>query len=139
MSDPRILGLTLMGISIMTFLGSTSGSLPPVSFFPALALFAIGAFVFLRANHEALSNAKQRSHRAVSPANHEKRSPRAAAEGQAVRQEEDLLPVRAADQPEQPTADSGRQTKRMAVEPDGGKLAASSDISSPVEDQLVKL
>jgi hypothetical protein len=42
MSDPRILGLTLMAISSGAFLGTTSNSLPPVTFFPALALLRAG-------------------------------------------------------------------------------------------------
>ena len=65
MSDPRILGLTLMAISIVTFLGSTWGSLPAVSLFPALGLFAVGAFEFLRTNHEEMAKAERRAQRAV--------------------------------------------------------------------------
>jgi hypothetical protein len=58
MSDPRILGLTLMAISSATFLGTTSNTPLAVTFFPALALFALGAIRFLKSNHEALKRAE---------------------------------------------------------------------------------
>lgn len=48
MSDPRPLGLLLIGLSILAFLGSTHELLPAATFFPALALFTIGAFQLVR-------------------------------------------------------------------------------------------
>jgi hypothetical protein len=67
MSDPRIKGLTLMAISIAAFVGTTSDRLPPITFFPALVLFAAGAMSFLRRNHEALEKAEERTQRALNP------------------------------------------------------------------------
>ena len=73
MSDPRILGLTLMTISSAAFLGTTSNTLPPVTFFPALALFALGAIRFLKSNHEALKRAEDKAHQDVNPARRQAR------------------------------------------------------------------
>ena len=85
MSDSRITGLSLMAISIAAFLGTTSNSLPSATFFPALALFALGAFKFLKSNHEALEKAEDRAHRAVNPVIRENRHAQAHAERQAQR------------------------------------------------------
>lgn len=86
MSDSRTTGLMLMGISIAAFLGTTSNSLPSATFFPALALFALGAFKFMKSNHEALEKAEDRAHRAVNPVIRENRHAQAHAERQAQRQ-----------------------------------------------------
>jgi len=149
MSDPRILGLTLMAISSATFLGTTSGSLPPASFFPALGLFLIGAFVFLRANHEAMANAEQRAHRAVNPVIRQNQPAQAHAERQAIRQEAGPSSAGATetDQAEPPTADSAHPPEAIAIEDGDAELAVTSDVSLPVEvqkgdalaDQLLKL
>ena len=84
MSDPRILGLVLMSVSIAAFLGSTSGALPAVTFFPAFLLFAVGAFEFLRTNHEAMAKAKERTSRTISPRLRENRMARTLADKQAA-------------------------------------------------------
>lgn len=86
MSDPRISGLTLMAISVAAFVGTTSNALPSVTFFPALALFAAGAFRFMMSNHKALEEAEERARRAVNPVLRENRYARAHAERQATRQ-----------------------------------------------------
>jgi hypothetical protein len=79
MSDPRILGLTLMAISSGAFLGTTSNTLPPVTFFPALALFALGAIRFLKSNHESLKRAEDKAHQDVNHAAAKPESTRAGA------------------------------------------------------------
>ena len=45
MSDPRLTGLSLMGLAIVCFLGTTSQMLPSVVFFPALVIFVIGGTI----------------------------------------------------------------------------------------------
>lgn len=86
MSDPRITGLMLMAISITAFVGTTSNTLPPVTFFPALVLFAAGAIKFLKSNHEALERAEDKAHEAVNPRLSENRHAQAHAQRQAERQ-----------------------------------------------------
>jgi hypothetical protein len=65
MSDPRITGRALMAISIAALIGTTSDTLPPITFFPALVLFAAGAMRFLRTNHEALEKAEKRTQQGI--------------------------------------------------------------------------
>ncbi|MBC8188539.1 MAG: SHOCT domain-containing protein [Proteobacteria bacterium] len=90
MSDPRITGLILMTLAIAAFLGTTSNTLPPVTFFPALALFIAGAIKFLRKNHVALEAAEKRTQRALNPVIREDRYAQAHAERQAGRRGEAL-------------------------------------------------
>ena len=56
MSDPRIAGLMLMGVSIAALMGTTRGDLPSLTFFPALILLGLGAIKFLRTNREAMDD-----------------------------------------------------------------------------------
>ena len=67
MSDPRMTGLSLMGLAILAFLGTTAQALPSVTFFPALAVFVLGAIKFLITNHAELAKAEQRTARRVDP------------------------------------------------------------------------
>ena len=147
MSNPRILGLTLMAISITAFLGSTSGSLPAATFFPALGLFVIGAFKFLRSNHEAMARAEQRAHRAVNPMIRENRQTEELATNQVRRQEAGLAAPTATDHPAEPTAGPSRRSEDMEIETGDLEVVVTSDVSFPVEiqrgdalaDQLQKL
>jgi hypothetical protein len=68
MSDPRIMGLLLMTLATLAFLGTTSQTLPAATFFPALVLFAIGAFKFLKSNSLEMAKAEKRVERRVNPA-----------------------------------------------------------------------
>lgn len=86
MSDPRITGSILMAISIVAFVGTTPNSLPPATFFPALALFVFGAIKFMKSNHEALEKAEERAHRAVDPVISENRQAQTHTKRQAARQ-----------------------------------------------------
>jgi len=85
MSDSRMSGVILMAIAIAAFLGTNSSRLPPETFFPALALFAAGAFKFVRGNHSALEKAEKRAYRAIHPTIRENRQAAALAEHQAAR------------------------------------------------------
>ena len=73
MSDPRMSGLVLMGLSIACFLGTTTEALPPATFFPALAAFVLGAIKFMKANHVELQKAERRTERRVRPTIRENR------------------------------------------------------------------
>ena len=147
MSDPRILGLTLMAISVAAFTGTTSGSLPSAVFFPALGLFVIGAFKFLRTNHEAMAKAERRAEQAVSPLMRENRHAQALAERQAQRQGAGLLSLNANDQRKPATADYGRNSEAVEIELEETDLVVTTDVSFPLEiqtgdalaDQLHKL
>ena len=80
MSDPRMSGLVLMGLSIACFLGTTTEALPPATFFPALAVFALGAIKFMKANSVELQKAERRTERRVNPTIRENRHAHAHAE-----------------------------------------------------------
>ena len=67
MPGPRVSGLALMGIAIAAFLGSTAQLLPSVTFFPALAIFVLGAIRFLRANSVEMAKAEKRIERRMNP------------------------------------------------------------------------
>ena len=151
MSDPRILGLTLMAIAVVAFLGSTSEALPPETFFPALALFAIGAFKFLRTNHEAMAKSEERVKRSISPAIRENRMARMLADRQAASAAIGLPPSRS-DASQAPDLAPAHTAELHAIElegeaDDGEEMAVTTDVSFPVEvqsgdalaDQLVKL
>lgn len=67
MRDGRTTGFILMGLAVAAFLGSTSEALPPATFFPALALFAIGALKFFKSSREALAEAERRTQSKLHP------------------------------------------------------------------------
>lgn len=147
MSDPRILGLTLMAIAVAAFLGTTSETLPPVTFFPALLLFAIGAFQFLRTNHEAIAKAETRVRHAVGPQIRENRMARALADQQAASKAVgiDLRP--ASPVPDQARTEFANDPRAIDIDPADTELEIATDVSFPVEiqtgdalaDQLTKL
>ena len=149
MSDPRLLGLTLMAISIVAFLGTTSQQLPAAVFFPALALFLIGAFQFLRSNHEASSREDARIRRARNAGLRPNRNAETLAERQA-RSPETGVPRPTADASTSGSADTahpGAQPNALAIDVEEGDLQVETDLSFPVEvqsadalaDQLGKL
>ena len=80
MSDPRISGLLLMGVSIAAFLGTTTEALPPMTFFPALLLFCIGAFKFIRTNNQAMAKAEKKVEGRLNPTLRQNRYAQARAE-----------------------------------------------------------
>jgi hypothetical protein len=149
MSDPRILGLTLMAISIAAFLGSTTEALPAETFFPAMLLFAIGAYKFLRSNHEAMSKAEERAARAVRPSMRENRNARALADRQAAAKAIGIAPSDAASVPheDEPNFDTRDNAIELDVPAAVGQLNVMTDVSFPLEiqtgdalaDQLSKL
>jgi hypothetical protein len=147
MSDPRILGLTLMAISVAAFLGSTSEVLPPETFFPAMLLFAMGAFKFLRANHEALSKAEERP---VRPTVGENRNARALADRQSAAGAAIGVAPNAgggAAHRDEPAVDAHVHAIEIGVPAAVGQLEVTTDVSFPIEiqkgdalaDQLSKL
>jgi hypothetical protein len=147
MSDPRILGLTLMAIAIAAFLGSTSEALPPVTFFPALLLFAIGAFQFLRTNHEAMAKSEERARRAVTPSLRENRMARALADQQAASKAVGIAPSNAVETSDHESTQFGSDVNALEIGTEDDELSVTTDVSFPVElqdgnaiaDQLTKL
>lgn len=64
MPQSRLVGLLLIVMGVLTFLGTTNQLLPAVAFFPGLIVCALGCFIFLKANHEAMQQAeRQRAER----------------------------------------------------------------------------
>lgn len=144
-----------MGLAVAAFLGSTSEVLPPATFFPALALFSIGAFQFLRSSRVALAEAERRTQEKLKPVIRENRSAQAAAERRAMRRGAALDSLNSAAAGESaprraPTsAAPASRTAPIDLEPSGeaGELVVTPDVSFPVEiqrgdalaDQLRKL
>lgn len=81
----RSTGVILMGLAVAAFLGSTAEKLPPATFFPALALFAIGAVQFFKSTREALAEADRETRARLQPTIRENRSALAEAERRAQR------------------------------------------------------
>ena len=149
MSDPRMTGLTLMAIAVASFVGTTTNTLPSVVFFPALALFALGAVKFMRGNHAKLEEAERRAHRAVNPVIRENRHAAAHAERQAQRKGTAFVHAGSGDgnanavasRPPTPASDA------IEIDDQDGDFEVATDVSFPVEvqtgdalaDQLKKL
>jgi len=155
MSDPRMTGLSLMGLSIVAFLGTTTQMLPSVTFFPALAVFVLGAIKFLRANKVEMAKAEKRVERKLNPTIRTSQHAQAHAERLAARRGSAISSLNGSDIDAEAAA---RQASgRMATEPPGGDaieisedeadLVVTTDVSFPVEvqtgdalaDQLKKL
>lgn len=149
MSDGRSMGAILMGLAVAAFAGSSSEVLPPVTFFPALALFAIGAFQFLRSSREALAAAERRTHEKLNPVIRSDRSVAAAAERQAMRRGAAQTALNASSPARRPAtslpgADAAQPIELEEVASD---FLVTPDVSFPVEvqrgdalaDQLRKL
>jgi hypothetical protein len=148
MSDSRMTGLALMAIATSAFVGTTSSSLPPVAFFPALALFCFGAIKFLRSNHGALEQAEKRAHKAVNPVLKQNRHAGAHAERQALQRGDTLnSATAAAGNANAVTSHPPTPGGFLEIENQPGDFVVETDVSFPVEvqsgealaDQLRKL
>lgn len=155
MSESRTTGLMLMGVAIAAFLGTTSEMLPAAVFFPALALFAIGAWKFVRTNSEALAKAEKRVERRLNPTIRENRHAQAQAERDASRQGQALGSLAAEERQAAELAARaasgamGQSAQRPAleIEEEDSNFVVTTDVSFPVEvqsgdalaDQLRKL
>lgn len=150
MSDPRTTGLLLMGVSIAAFLGTTSQALPALVFFPALMLFAIGAFKFLSTNGEAMAQADKRVENRLNPKIRENLHTQARAERLASKRGQALSSFGAAEEdPEQAARRAAGALSASAIEFDSADadFVVATDVSFPVEvqrsdalaDQLQKL
>ena len=155
MSDPRMTGLSLMGLSIAAFLGTTTQMLPSVTFFPALAVFVLGAIRFLRANSVEMAKAEKRVERKLNPTIRTNHHAQAHAERLAARRGSALSSLNDSD----PAAETAARLASggMATTPPAGDaieltedeadLVVTTDVSFPVEvqtgdalaDQLKKL
>ena len=154
MSDPRMTGLILMGLSVGAFVGTNSGALPAVTFFPALLLFVIGAFKFMRSNSAALAAAEKDVERRINPRIRENRHSHAHAERLAARRGSALNSISETeiDPEEAALAASGGARSSLSATPieidsQGGEFVVTNDVSFPIEvqsgdalaDQLRKL
>ena len=155
MSDPRMSGLALMGISVAAFLGTTTQTLPSVTFFPALAVFGLGAIRFLRGNQVERAKAEKRVEREIHPTIRPNRHAQAHAERLAARRGSALSSLNGDDLDAEDAARraSGRMGAQSplsdAIELPGedADLVVTADVSFPVEvqtgdalaDQLKKL
>jgi hypothetical protein len=144
MLQPRVTGVILMAISIVAFLGTTSDVIPSETFFPALALFAVGAVKFVRSNHEALEVAERRVHRMVNPVIRENRHAQALAARQAARRGDVTSHINAAEPARHETTASRRVATgvplsaspwTLDVDESGGDFVVDTDVSFPVEVQ----
>ena len=151
MSDPRFTGLILMATAIAAFLGTTSNSLPSVTFFPALILFAAGAIKFMKTNHVALEKAEEKADRAVHPQLRENRHAQAHAQRQAERRGSALSHSGALDENANTIASADSDHIALGgyieIEDRSDDFVVATDVSFPVEvqsgdalaDQLRKL
>lgn len=149
MSGGKSTGFILMALAVAAFLGSTSELLPPATFFPALALFGIGAVKFLKTSREAIAEAERRTQEKLHPVIHENRSIQAGAERRAMRRGSALNEINASMPARAPASASRRSAvpEALELEPDDGELVVNPDVSFPVEvqrgdalaDQLRKL
>jgi hypothetical protein len=153
MQSGRSTGLILMALAVAAFLGSSSEVLPPATFFPALALFAIGAVKFFTSSREAIAEADRRTQAMLHPVIRENRAAQATAERRAARRGAALTEMNAT-RPTGATAPSGHRAApgtpargTIEVEESEGNLVVLPDVSFPVEvqrgdalaDQLRKL
>lgn len=149
MSDPRVTGLMLMGISIAAFMGTTRGDLPSLTFFPALILFGLGAIKFLRTNREAMDVSEKKTKERLNPVIRENRHAEALAERQANRRGAGLQDIGSAMDDDRRAPSTVDFTTLGAIEIDESEetLELGSDVSYPIElqqgdalaDQLRKL
>ncbi len=149
MSDGRSMGAILMGLAVAAFAGSSSDVLPPVTFFPALALFAIGAFQFLRSSSEALAEAERRTQEKLNPVIRADRSAAAAAERKAMRVGAAQTALNATAPTRNPVATrpGAPPPRPIELDAEADDFVVTTDVSFPVEvqrgdalaDQLRKL
>jgi len=67
MPQSRLSGLLLIVMGVLTFLGTTNQLLPAVAFFPGVVVCGLGAFIFLKANHEAMTGAERKIEERLHP------------------------------------------------------------------------
>lgn len=156
MQNGRSTGLILMALAVAAFLGSSSEVLPPVTFFPALALFAIGAVKFFTSSRDAIAEADRQTEAMLHPVIRENRSAQAAAEKRAAHRGAALSEMNAppptgatrATSPAGPRTAAGTPARgAIEVDESEGNLVVLPDVSFPVEvqrgdalaDQLRKL
>jgi len=151
--ESRSTGLILMGLAVAAFLASTSEALPAATFFPALALFLIGAFKFMKASRVALAEAERRTQEKLHPVLRADRSAAGAAR-RAERRGAALNAINAAE-PRPASAPAaapaagtaGGPADELLLEEPAGEFVVTTDVSFPVEvqrgdalaDQLRKL
>jgi len=150
-------GLVLMGLSIACFVGTTTEMLPPVTFFPALAVFALGAIKFMKANSVELQKAERRTERRVNPTIRENQHAHAHAERLAAKRGGSLNALNGNDEVDPETAARMASGQMPSDSAPGGDaidigdadddFVVTTDVSFPVEvqkgdalaDQLNKL
>ncbi len=139
MSDPRITGLTLMALSLAAFVGTTSNMLPPTTFFPALALFAAGAFKFMKSNRLAVEAAEDLTRRAINPRLSENQQVQAQAQRQADRQGSALTHAGELDENANPVAyvepRRGAPGEAIEIDSQAHDFVVGTDVSFPIEVQ----
>jgi len=149
MQGGRSTGLILMGLAVAAFMGSTSEALPPETFFPALALFAVGAVKFMKSSRAALAEAEKRTQEKLHPVIRENRAAQANAERMAMRRGAALTAVNASEPVASPAAPRNAAPGQDVIElrEPAGEFVVTTDVSFPVEvqrgdalaDQLRKL
>ncbi len=143
--------MALMAVSIAAFLGTTSDQLPPMTFFPALVLFAAGALKFLRTNHVVLEKAEKQTQRVLNPVLPENQQVRGHAERQAARRGSTLNHCGEEDVNASPTWPTNQQDyspgEKIELDDQEDDFVVATDVSFPIEvqsgdalaDQLSKL
>ena len=147
MSDPRVLGLGLMAVATIAFLGTTSETLPAATFFPALLLFVIGAFKFLRQNRSAMAEAEERAKRAVRPGLRENRGARSLADRQTWGPAGSASNAEPDSPSSHPPTPAPSMSQPIEIDLEEDDLQVGTDVSFPLEaqkgdalaDQLTKL
>ncbi|MBK7950543.1 MAG: SHOCT domain-containing protein [Deltaproteobacteria bacterium] len=138
MQNKRSTGLILMGLAVAAFLGSTSEALPPEAFFPALALFSIGAVVFFKSSRAALAEADRQTQAKLHPTLRENRSALAQAERQAQRRGAALssLNADAAGPMRPPTRSAATRRSATATDPSDPSDLAEIELVDVQEEEL---
>jgi len=155
MSDPRTPGLILMGLACAAFVGSSSEILPPATFFPALGLFLLGAFKFVKVNGSEIAKADKRTERRVNPTLRQNKHSQAHAERLAAKRGGALTSLSDADAEaaarqasgRMPVADVAPGGAAIDLDAEDTDFVVTTDVSFPVEvqsgdalaDQLRKL
>jgi hypothetical protein len=148
MFDARSTGLMLMGTASAGFIGTPSELLPSVTFFPALGLFLMGAFKFVKANGAEMAKADKRAVRRVNPALRQNKQAQAHAERLAAKRGGALSALNDQDAEAAARLASGyASTAAIEIDTNDDDLVVATDVSFPVEfqsgdalaDQLLKL
>ena len=67
MSNPRLTGLLLLLIGVLTLVGNTMDILPPQSFWAGLLTYPIGGYLFLKGSRQSFERAELRTAEALNP------------------------------------------------------------------------